>query len=265
MKKKIIISSWILCILGVVYLLFATQNFQEKQSVVDPDVLISVADENAFLTKPELILRLKRLNLIYDHQTSQKLNTVLIEREIKMMPEVEKVDVYKRLSGKWGIKIKVRQPIARVFNNSGDSYYIDVNGVSMKPSSNFTARIVVFSGNIPDKADTLSIAQIEANDTIAIKSLKDEIFHIAKVLHEDPFLMAQIAQVQRNQWGDFILIPVVGNQEIILGPANSERVVREKLKKLKIFYKEGMPYVGWDTYRIINLKYRNQIVCTKAI
>lgn len=263
MKQKLKIAAWICCVLGVVYLLFATQSYQEKTAVQDPDVLIQVADENAFLTKAELMLRMKRYGLFYNKQLSKQLNTVQIERIIKNMPEVEHVEVFKRLGGKWGIYIKVRQPIARVFNNAGESYYIDVNGVTMKPSSNFTARILVFSGFIPDKADSLTVHEIEQNDSLKNNRLIDEIYHVAKVLHEDEFLSAQIAQIQRNKWGDFVMIPRVGNHRIILGTANSEQRVREKLTKLKIFYKEGMPYVGWNTYKTINLKYRNQLVCTR--
>jgi cell division protein FtsQ len=36
-----------------------------------------------------------------------------------------------------------------------------------------------------------------------------------------------------------------------------------KFEKLMLFYKEGLSRVGWDKYSTINLKYKNQIVCTK--
>jgi cell division protein FtsQ len=32
---------------------------------------------------------------------------------------------------------------------------------------------------------------------------------------------------------------------------------------LMTFYKEGLNKVGWNAYLTINLKYKNQIVCTK--
>jgi len=32
-----------------------------------------------------------------------------------------------------------------------------------------------------------------------------------------------------------------------------------------IFYKRAIPKVGWDTYKTINLKYANQIVCQKNL
>ena len=60
--------------------------------------------------------------------------------------------------------------------------------------------------------------------------------------------------------GDFELIPLVGKQLIILGDAND---IKEKFDNLQIFYKQGLSHEGWDKYDTINLKYRNQVVCTK--
>ena len=37
----------------------------------------------------------------------------------------------------------------------------------------------------------------------------------------------------------------------------------KKLENLKLFYEKAIPKVGWEKYSIINLKYKNQIVCTK--
>jgi cell division protein FtsQ len=57
-----------------------------------------------------------------------------------------------------------------------------------------------------------------------------------------------------------ILIPRVGNQKIHFGRlVNSTK----KLENLYQFYKQAMPIKGWQTYRDISLKYKNQIVCTK--
>ena len=39
--------------------------------------------------------------------------------------------------------------------------------------------------------------------------------------------------------------------------------MKEKLEKLKVFYKEGLTKVGWDKYSVINLKYKGQVVCER--
>lgn len=262
MKGKLKIVAWALFAVAIIGVLFLARKNQDEAIVLNPNISISVVDENAFLTETELLVRLKRLNLFYPNQLVKNLNTAAIEENIRKMHEVEEVDVYKQLGGNWGIKLKVRQPYARIFNRFGESFYVDSKGATMDPTPNFTARILVFTGNIKDRSDSLLVEDIESDPKLKNERSLDEIFHIAKVIHENPFLTAQISQVHRDKWGDFILIPRVGAQRIVLGPAPSERDVSEKLKKLIVFYTNGLPYVGWNKYKTINLKYRNQVVCT---
>lgn len=264
-KQRLKIAGWFAFTLLVVVLLFFARKMQEEALVKKPVIAISVVDENAFLTENELYTRLQRNNLIYAGQQVKDLQPSAIEAFIRKMHEVESVDVFKKFGGEWTIKVKIRQPYARIFNRFGESFYVDSQGTTMDPSPNFTARVLVFSGNISDKSDTVTVAQINANTTLRKQRALDEIYRLAKAINEDPFLHAQIGQVHRDVWGDFILIPLIGNQSIIFGAANSDKDVREKLGKLKTFYLEGLPYEGWNRYISINLKYKNQIVCKKRI
>ena len=76
-------------------------------------------------------------------------------------------------------------------------------------------------------------------------------------------MQSLIGQVHRESTGDFVLIPLVGDQKIIFGSAFSDDEVKEKFEKLKIFYKEAIPFEGWNKYSEISLKYDKQIVCKK--
>jgi cell division protein FtsQ len=66
--------------------------------------------------------------------------------------------------------------------------------------------------------------------------------------------------VHVNNAGEFILVPLIGDQKIILGNA---RRLENKFDRLKTFYKKAMPYVGWQQYRSINLKFNGQVVCKR--
>jgi cell division protein FtsQ len=72
-----------------------------------------------------------------------------------------------------------------------------------------------------------------------------------------------IGQVYREKNGDFVLIPIVGDQKINLGTANSDEDVKDKFERILEFYKEAMPYEGWNKYSEISVKYEGQIVCRK--
>ena len=71
---------------------------------------------------------------------------------------------------------------------------------------------------------------------------------------------AQIVQIYVNNQGEYELIPRIGPHIIILGDLEDYRA---KFEKLELFYKDGLNHVGWNQYLKINLKYKDQIVCTK--
>jgi cell division protein FtsQ len=58
------------------------------------------------------------------------------------------------------------------------------------------------------------------------------------------------------------LIPKVGNHKILIG--NIENL-DDKFSRLLLFYKQGLMRKGWENYSVINLKFKNQVVCTKNI
>ena len=111
----------------------------------------------------------------------------------------------------------------------------------MPLSNAFTARTLVISGNV--------------NFTE-----KGALFSLARFIDEHAFWKAQIMQIHGEENGDLILIPRVGYQQIVFGKAVN---IEAKFSKLKLFYEKGISEKGWNNYSQINLKFKNQIVCTK--
>ena len=262
MKNWMKISLWILVAAGVVTILVFANNEENEKKYDIPEVSIHV-DGDAFLTEPELIDRLKLHRLIEQNQQVGNLNIRKIEYVISRMPEVKHVKVFKRIGNKWDIQLILRKPIARIFNKLGQSFYLDENGFMMNRSSLHTARVLVFSGFIKDHFSPNSIDKIINNDSLkSIRNL-DDIYRISNYVCNDPILHKMIGQVYREKNGDFVLIPIVGDQKINLGTANSDADVKDKIARLLEFYKEAMPYEGWNKYSEISVKYEGQIVCRK--
>jgi len=107
------------------------------------------------------------------------------------------------------------------------------------------------------------VPEIINNDSL--KSIKkiDEIYRISSYVCNDTLMSKLIGQVYLEKNGDFILIPLLGDQKIIFGSAYSEQEINEKFDRLRVFYEEAMPYEGWDKYNEISVKYEGQIVCRK--
>jgi cell division protein FtsQ len=66
--------------------------------------------------------------------------------------------------------------------------------------------------------------------------------------------------VDINSMGQIELIPLAGEHLIILGDTSD---IEGKMKRLELFYEEGLNKTGWDKYSKIDLSYNNQVVCTK--
>lgn len=180
-----------------------------------------------------------------------------IEEAIAKMPEVRVVDVYKTINGLLGVKVDLRVPLARVFEPSGASFYIDEEGQVMPLSTKFNARVLAVNGfvyrtKIPDKREVPEVSIWE--------NQRRDIFELAQFLKADPFWEAQIQQLYVNENLEYVLIPRVGNYEIQFGDM---RHIDTKFKQLNAFYEQALSKSDWNKYSSINLKYKNQIVCSK--
>lgn len=174
-----------------------------------------------------------------------------MERVLEGDPFVKNADVYIDQNNQLHIKIDQREPVVRVLDNNGNNYYLDAAGKKMPPSKNFAARVIVATGNVSPYTPEFREKR---------KSTLKDLFHITQTLLTDEFLKSFIQQIHVNNRGEFILVPLVGDQKIELGSA---RKLEDKLNRLKIFYQQGMPYEGWRKYERIYLNYSGQVVCKR--
>jgi cell division protein FtsQ len=246
------IFAWVICLTGTVVLMSFVGIKQKTVTCKSIKILIPGADN--FIEREEIdaILRQSQGNLI--GRPLQGINLEDIEKSIKANPYIAFATVYADMDGIINIEIQQRQPILRVINLNDQDYYIDRDGLKMPVSANFTANVLVANGRIMEhfsgKVDTL------------ITKLAEDLFKTALYIKTDTIWDSQIEQLYVNDRNDIELIPRVGIQKIILGTADSLDV---KMRNLLAFYKQAMPKVGWDTYKTINIKYTNQIVCEKNI
>ncbi len=234
-----------------------------KQSVKPCSALnihIDESEGNYFLNSEDIE---KKVGTLYDsiqRVTVASIDLDQLEATILGIPEVKTAKVFKTLSGNLHVSLTQRNPIARVITRNTSSYYIDEAGIRMPLSRNYSAKTLIFNGYILDKNAPNSYFKATKNDSIQQQTLFDEIFQMANYIHQDEFWKAQIQQIYVNENQEFELIPRVGNHIIEFGKAVN---INTKFKKLMVLYKEGFPYTNWNDYSTINLKFKNQVVCTK--
>lgn len=242
--------AWIACLSGLVVLMSFVG--AKKKTVVCTNVKILIPGADNFIEREEVDAILKQSQGTLIGQNLASINLQRIEKNIIANPYIAYATVYADMNGVIQIKVKQRQPVLRMINANGQDYYIDSNGLKMPVSPNFTANVLAANGNIMEhfsgKVDTL------------ITQMAKDLYKVALYVKQDTFFNAQIEQLYVNDKKDIELIPRVGNQRIILGGADS---LETKMRNLLVFYKKALPKVGWNTYKSINVKYTNQIVCER--
>jgi len=242
--------AWLISLAGVVVLLSFIN--VKKQTVKCTDVKVLIPGADNFIEREEIDAILKEDQGVLLGRNLENINIHKIEKKLQSNPYIGFAKVYVDMDGILHIEVKQRQPILRILNGNGQDFYIDNDGLKMPISSNFTANVLVATGHITEvfgsRVDTLHT------------QLARDLYKTAQYIKKDTLWDAQIEQIVVDQKNDIELIPRVGNQRIVLGNADS---LEKKMKNLLLFYKKAMPQVGWDTYKTINIKYTNQIVCEK--
>lgn len=218
------------------------------------DILITKKDIDSIMLKTSGMVKGKPLGYI---------NTGSIERAIRQQPYVAKVSVFENNKGTLFIKVTQREPLLRIINRNYESFYLDESGALLPVNQQASARLLVANGYINDsyrKNPAYQVNILSMSDSVFYDSLMTGLYKLAKYISHDPFLKAQIDQIYVTELNEFELIPRVGNHVIMLGTADD---LDDKFRKLIVFYHLGLNKIGWNKYNVINIKFKNQVVCSK--
>ncbi len=212
----------------------------------------TLPDGNTLLNKKEVLNLIDKVygyNL--DGRPLGQIDPKRIERMLEREPFVRDADVYLDGRGRVNVVVRQREPVLRIIDGNNQQYYLDHSGVRMPLSPHYAAHVLVATGNIPP---------YDPDFLERRRYLLKDVFLLAQMLREDPFMHALVEQVYVSNLGELTLIPKLGDQKIYFGKLAD---AAQKIDKLKIFYKEGIPYEGWRKYKSIDLRYAGQIVCKK--
>lgn len=228
---------------------------QRKENIraADVEIVISSLSSGDFLIKSEDVLSI--IELAFGHQVIGvplgELDMDRMERVLEAAPFVREADAYVDAEHLVHLEIQQREPVVRIIDRDGQQYYLDSTATKMQLSDHFTARVLVATGNIPPYDP--NFPKMENNNL-------REVYELTKKVLSDELLSPLIAQIHIGGNNELQMIPTLGDQRIILGNTSH---LDDKIFRLKVFYKEALSRMGWNKYKTINLKFKNQVVCKK--
>ena len=256
-KQILLTGAWLGLVLGLLVVMGFVNHNRKEAKCTGLHINIDYSDDLFFIDEDDVRTHIYEVAGDLIGQPIKSINISDLEKEVSGMNAVEKAEVFTDLKGNVTIEIVQRSPIARVFLADGKSGYLDKDGKWMGLSKKFTARVIVINGFLPkwsEEINTNSNFEFDEKDTWS------QVYFLTQTIRGDEFLNAQFEQIYVDSNGDFVLIPRVGRHSILLG--NTDQLDR-KFEKLKLFYKDGIAKVDWNKYKQIDLRYRDQIVCTK--
>lgn len=236
----------------------------KKKDIKCERINVRILDEtnNFFIEEGDVLSMLNDKGEAIIGTSISSINTNVLEEFLLMHPSVKHANVHTTLQGNVEIKIVQRNPILRIINKNRESFYVDEEGKIMPLSNKYTAHVIVASGNIDLNYTKLLAAQNEQIGDNSVDNYNQQLldlYNLAIYIYRDEFWKAQFEQIYVNGH-DFELIPRVGTHLIELGTVENYKA---KLRNLKALYTQGLPQAGWNNYNRINLKYNNQVICTK--
>ncbi len=249
-----------LAVAGVLAILGFVESTAGRMVITDLDVRVKGAEGVHFIDEAAVRREVLDQGTAIMGAAIAEIDLPAIEARLRNIPSIAKAEVYHTMNGALHVNVVQREPVVRIFNTDGSSFYIDRNGWTMPVQPHHTARVLVVVGSLFEPGAIEGVRSVYANDSIMSIHRSDEIHRLALFIREDPFWNALIDHVVVAGDGSFELIPRVGGQRILLGDGSD---LEERFAKLRIFYEKGIPKADWRRYSAIDLRFADQIVCTK--
>lgn len=238
------IFSWnnirLLLILGIALFLYAFSSHRNSTRNI-AKIEVNFDGEDALLMKPEAVNKLLiEKNGGSKSVAKEKLDLNKLEKSVNAHEMVEKSQIFVSVDGVLKAVVKQKTPVARVFDQSS-SFYLDNQGSPMPLSELHTARVPIVQGEIPkDKAEKVSA--------------------VLRKIQDDEFLKKNITGVEIGQKGNLKMSNRNFDYVIEFGmPENIDR----KFENYKAFFQKASRDSVIKNYKKVNLKFTQQVVCTK--
>ena len=245
-RKEVKAAAALVCLF---VLIAFTERKQEGTVITNIVVDLENVEENHFMDEADVLKLVEVSGQSVRGVGIERVNLKEIEAKLKGDKHILDAELFGDLKGDLVVKVELRRPMARIVQEDAPDAYIAEDGVIVPVSDKFTSRVVLISGAYVTKLLELE----DLNKSEEGRKLLD----MVRLIHENSFWSAQVAQLDINAEGKVTIYPQVTGQLIQFGKPDDLEI---KFRKLMIFYKEILPTKGWNRYHRVNLEYEGQII-----
>lgn len=236
-----------LCIIAMV----SASGIEDKRTVAGVAIHIQNDKKYHFIEQNEIMdLAINDKNIDVTHTPLSRLDLHDMEKTIMADPWVAHAQVFIDNEHVLQMYVTQRIPVARIFQQNSQSYYMD-STLSIMPLTRNNIYYTTVVTNVP-----------ELKNDSAGWALKKDIVSLVSTLQADSFWNAQVSHVVVDSDASFELIPVLGDHRILLGNTD---MMRDKLNNLFAFYKNVLNRIGWDKYQTLDVRFKGQVVASPSL
>lgn len=234
-KYRILKIAVTVIILGFL-LSFSLKKFS-GQKITDNEISVKMSEKTPVYFIDEKDIR----EIVKKENPSGKvgdLNIPALEKKINALPAVDSANIYLNLNGKLNLDIKQRVPVFRL-NKNGRDFYVDDKGIEFPISKTYSHPCMLVTGDVQ----------------------KDEYRKLAELVEKidkDDFSKKYFIGISKDN-DDYNLLTSEGNYKVEIGDLDN---IEFKVKGFKTFVEKYLVYQDPEKYRMVSVKYQNQIVTT---
>ena len=250
-RRTIIWSAVIIGILGLWYLAVKRKL---EMPVSHIKVSIQKPGDQQELINADDVIGIVEDYLGYDLEAAlvRELDLRAIEAVMDADPRVHKAELFVDAKDRLQIYVMPKHVVARVKDGVYHDYYIDIAGSIVSATGTRPVRVPIVTGSHLSVPDSFPFNTDRA--------VLNEVFEVALAAAQDSFLYSLTEQIHIDSHGELWVIPKVGKERLLLGDAMD---LEDRLDRLKIIYKEGMPRTGFNQYAELHFKWRGQVLRKK--
>lgn len=239
------LTAWALVLAGMTTLLVAANRRDAEQVCSNVQIGLRGTGDHFYIDEKEILQQLERqFGKLVDRPVSA-IKLSVLEKSLEHNQWIRNAELYFDRENVLHVSVEEREPIARVFNTNGQSYYMDRSGHQMSLLAGESIRVPVIT-NVPAYLRN-------AKDSAFFEEVKA----IAWYVYNNEFWQAQTGQIDITGDRKFEIIPVVGSHVIRIGEGTN---LEDKFNRLLLFYKKVMSKTGFHKYAVVNAEFKGQIV-----